>query len=174
MRRLSLNARRIGEEANTAAIEVALICIEHPGLEAPVRLSSDPTERLSVEPLAYGTRSTWCAANPLSDPYLFVLASVEVPSDLEDAPAEGVLVLENVDRDIATLLRSFTDRARIHLAVVLAGSANLIEVEFRDMQITSAEGDVGEVSLSFSRAPIEEETVPMDRFTKNRFPGLFR
>ena len=174
MRRLSLTARTAGETAATDEIEVALFTIEHADLPAPIRLSSDPTERLSTDPLYYGTRSTWNGANRITDPYLFVIASVEVPSDLEDAPAEGVLVLENVTQDISELLRSFTDRARISMAVVLASSPDLVEVEFRNMQITGASGDVGEVSVSFSRAPIEEESVPMDRFTKDRFPGLFR
>ena len=34
--------------------------------------------------------------------------------------------------------------------------------------------NAGEISIEISRAPIEEESVPMDRFTKDRFPGLFR
>jgi hypothetical protein len=42
------------------------------------------------------------------------------------------------------------------------------------MQLISADGDAAEVALTISRAPIEEESVPMERFTKDRFPGLFR
>ena len=42
------------------------------------------------------------------------------------------------------------------------------------MRIVSAEGDAGQVSLALSREPIEDETAPMDRFTRDRFPGLFR
>ncbi|TMV09815.1 hypothetical protein FGK63_01725 [Ruegeria sediminis] len=174
MRRVSLNARSAAEAATTDEVEIALFSITHPYLDAPVRLSTDPTERLSVEPLMYGTRSAWDGADPVTDPYLFVLASAELPSDQEDAPATATIVLENVDNDIAALLRSFTDLPVVNMAVVLASSPDVVEVEYRDLRIVGAEGDASEISLQISRRPIEDETVPMDRFTKDRFPGLFR
>lgn len=185
-----MNARVAHDAPSSAEVEVALFSIEHPSLAAPIRLSTDPTTKVSPRPdgtglstphvdipddeLAYGTPSTWDGANPDSDPYLFVLASAELPDDLEDAPAQATIVLENVSNDVATLLRSFTDPAVAHLAVVLASSPNLPEMEYRDLRIVSSGGDAGEVTLQLSRRPIEEESVPMDRFTKHRFPGLFR
>ncbi|QND45196.1 hypothetical protein HB780_05420 (plasmid) [Rhizobium lusitanum] len=174
MRRVSLNARLAQDAQNTSEIYVALFCIEHSMLDSPVRLSTDPTERLQNEPLMYGTRSTWLDANTVTDPYLFVLASTVLPSDLDDAPAEGNIVLENVDNDIAKLLRSFSDLATIHIAVVLASSPSLVEAEYQNLKITSATINAGEVTLSFSRENVEEEYVPAGRMTKNRFPGLHR
>ncbi len=174
MRRISLNARMVQDDATSAEVEIALFSITHPLLDAPVRLSTDPTERLSSDPLMYGTRSTWLGANPLTEPYLFVLASAEFPSDLENTPAAATLVFENVDNDIATLLRSFVDRPTVNMAVVLASSPDQIEAEYHGMQILTSDGTVGDVTLTISRAPIEDESVPMDRFTKDRFPGLFR
>lgn len=174
MRQVSLNARTAHDAASSAEVEVALFSIEHAALDAPIRLSTDPTERLTTDPLAYGTRSTWDDADPAAEPYLFVLATAQMPGDEEDAPSAATIVLDNVDADIAALLRSFTDRATIHMAVVLASSPDLVEVEYRDLKIVAADGTAAEVSLSISRAPIEEETVPMDRFTKGRFPGIFR
>ena len=50
MRRVSLNARLAREAGSTAAIEAALFEITHPDLEAPIRLSTDNTERLSDDP----------------------------------------------------------------------------------------------------------------------------
>ncbi|NCM96156.1 MAG: hypothetical protein GW948_02230 [Rhodobacterales bacterium] len=174
MRRVSLNARAAFDAPTTAEVEIALFMIEHPSLDARIRLSTDPTFRLSTEPLRYGTLSTWMESNPLTEPFLFVLASADLPSDLEDTPAAAVIVLENVDSRLAGVLRSFTDRPVVHMAVVLASSPDLVEVEYRDLRIIGAEGNAGEISLQISRAPIEDETVPMDRFTKDRFPGLFR
>ena len=78
------------------------------------------------------------------------------------------------DNDIAKLLRRFTDRPTIHMAIVLASSPDLVEAEWRDLRIVASEGDAGRVSLTLSRAPIEDETVPLDRFTRDRFPALFR
>ncbi len=174
MRRVSLNARMAFEDQSSDEIEVALFYITHPDLVEPVRLSTDPTERISEQPLMYGTRSNWLGSNAVTEPFLFLLASAEFPSDLEDAPASASIILENVDNDIAALLRSFTDRPTIHMAVVLASSPDLIEAEFKGLKIVSSDGNAGDVTLQISRAPIEDETVPMDRFTKDRFPGLFR
>lgn len=174
MRRVSLNARTAFDAASTDQVEVALIMIDHPDLDAPLRLSTDPTERLSTEPLMYGTRSTWMESKPASEPFLFVLASAELPSDLEDAPAAATIIVENVDSDIAELMRSFTDRPAVHIAVVMADTPDLVEVEYRGMVMTGSSGTETEISIEVSRAPIEEESVPMDRFTKDRFPGMFR
>lgn len=174
MRRVSLNARSAAQELTTDEVEVALIMIAHPLLAEPIRLSTDPTERISIEPLVYGTRSNWMDTEPLRDPFLFVLASTDIPGDQEDAPASATIVLENVALDIADLLRSFTDRPTVHMAVVLASSPDIVEVEFRGLVMVGAEGNAGEITLRVTRAPIEDETVPMHRFTKDRFPGLFR
>ena len=132
------------------------------------------SERISTDPLMYGTRTSWMGSNPATEPFLFIIASAELPSDLEDAPAAASIIIENVDSDIAGLLRSFTDRPIVHMAVVLASSPDLIEVEFRGMVMTGSSGNAGEITIEISRAPIEEESVPMDRFTKDRFPGIFR
>jgi hypothetical protein len=169
-----MNARRAHDEQFEDDVEIALFSISHPALDEPVRLSTDPTERLGVDPLMYGTRSTWDGANPITEPYLFVLAAAEQPSDLEDAPAAGRITLENVDNRIAETLRGFTNRAEVKMAVVRASAVNEPDAEYHDMRLMSAGGDAGEVQLEFSRQPIEEEVVPMERFTKDRFPGLFR
>lgn len=154
-------------------VEVCLLTIEHASLAATVRLSTDPTERLSADPIMYGTRSSWMDANPATDPYLFVLASAEVPGDQEDSPAAATIVLENVDNRIAAQLRSVTSRATVQMAVVYSDSPNLVEAEWRDMRLISADGNASEVTLMISREPIEEESCPCDRMTRDRFPGLF-
>lgn len=174
MRRVSLNQRQSFEVHSTAEVEVALFVFEHEDLAEPVRLSTDPTERLTLEPLTYGTRSTYGGAKPAYQPYQFVLVSTDLPSDLEDAPAEATLILENVTNRIAETLQSINTRATAHMAVVLASSPNQIEAEWRDLKLIRVDGDASEVTLTLSREPIEEESCPTDRMTKQRFPGLHR
>lgn len=173
MRSVSLNIRDAHDAGTSAAVEVALIIIEHPELEAAIRLSTDPTERLSADPLIYGTRSRWMGTDPATQPFQFILASADLPSDLEDAPAATTLVLQNLDARIAELLRSFTDRPTVHMAIVLSDTPDVIEAEFRDMVLMGSGGNVAEIRIDIGRAPIEDEMVPMGRFTKDRFPGLF-
>lgn len=173
MRRVSLNARTFYDDMASEEVHVALFHIEHESLDEPVRLSTDPTERLSTDPLAYGTRSTWLGANPIDEPFYFILASTILPSDIDDAPASGNIVIENVHQDIAKVVRSFISFATVQMAVVLASSPNEIEAEWLDMKIISADIDSGEIVLQFSRDDIEDEYSPSGRMTKNWFPALY-
>lgn len=170
-RRLSLNARMAGDAPASADIEVVLMRIDHPLLAAPIRLSTDPTERLSTDPLIYGTRSTWGGANPVSEPYLWILASAVLPGD-EDAPAQAQIVVENLDSAMVELLLSFTDPASVAMAVVMADAPDLVEEEWQGLLITAADIDAGEILLSVGRDEIELEPFPAGRMTRMRFPGL--
>ena len=172
MRRLSLNARLAHDAPASAEIEVVLLAIDHPELDAPIRLSTDNTERLSDDPLYYGTRSTWRGADPGSDPYLWVMASALLPSDLEDQPAAATVILENLDARMAQLLRSFLEPATVHMAVVLAASPDLIEAEWTDLRLVGCEITAGEISLQISREEIENEMFPSGRMSRDRFPGM--
>ncbi len=171
-RRLSMNARLAHEEEYSGEIEVALILIEHPELEAPIRLSTDNAVRISVDPEIYGTLSTWKGARYAEDPWLWVVASVVLPGEAEDAPAQATLVLENLEAGMVELVRSFTDPATVSMAVVLASSPNKVEMEATGLQIVSAEITAGEIVLSLSRDEIELEPFPSGRLTRHRFPGL--
>lgn len=173
MRRVSLNARLAGDATSSGEIEILLLEISHPALEKPIRLSTDNTERLSTEPLVFGTRSTWRGANTTTDPFLWLIASALMPSDMEDAPSAGTLVLEVIDAEMVALLRSFTDRATLAMAVVLASSPSLIEAEWSDMPIISAEITASGITIQFSREEIEAEYYPTGRMTRSSFPGLF-
>lgn len=171
-RLLSLNARQAHDDQSSPEIEVVLFEITHPALEGPIRLSTDNTERVSSDPLTYGTRSVWRGADPLSEPYLWIIASAVVPDDNEDAPASSQIVLENLDARITEVLRSFTDQATVNMAVVLASSPDLVEGEWLDMRLVSAEGTASEITLSLSREEIELEHFPSGRMTRHKFPGL--
>lgn len=174
MRRVSLNARLSQDAEASDEIHAVLFEIEHPDLIAPILLSTDNTERLSDEPLYYGTRSLWRSQNGRAREFLWIVASTLLPSDLDDAPAAATIILENLDRSMAELIRSFTDPATIHMAAVLASSPDLVEAEYTDLLLTSAEITAGEITLSVSREEIESEYVPGGRMTAQAFPGMHR
>lgn len=171
---LPISARRERDAASSQAAEVMLFQFEHATLSEPLRVSSDPTERLSTEPLAYGTRSTWNGADPITQPYRFVTASASLPSDLEDGASPAQFVLDNVDRRIGDVLRQITGQAVVHIAVVYSLAPDQVDQEIRNLRLMDAQGDTSQITLTISREPIEDERFPTARFTKDRFPGLFR
>lgn len=172
MRTLSLNARRSPDEEVSDTLEVILMKITHPDLDDPVRLSTDPTERITTEPLVYGTRSTWLTTD--SSPFLFVSLAAQLPDDLEGTPQAGALVLEAVDNDVNIILRSTTTPATVDMAVVLAESPDQVEAEFRDLEMVSAEGGKDTITIQVTRELLSAEPWPSGRMTRARFPGQRR
>lgn len=171
---VSLNARLAQDAQASDEIEVILFEISHTELSQPILVSTDNADRISDEPLVYGTRSRWRSSNGQPRDFLWLIASTVLPSDLDDAPAAATIIFENLDRQMAELVRSFTAPATIHFAVVLASSPDVVEFEFSDLLLTSAEITAGEISLSISREEIEQEMVPAGRMTTRTFPGLHR
>lgn len=204
MRRVSYNSRLAQEAPQSDEIEVVLVIIEHPDIEGGViRLSSDPGTRVSVEPLLYGTLSTWRTetGEPLltaddeplltdddeqiyidegedivvdGEPFLFTMMDAIVPDEKDDAPSQASLVLEILDSAVGEILTSTTVQAICHMAVVMASSPKTVEGEWSDLKMTSADVDAGQAVLRFSTESLYDEPWPADRMTKERFPGLHR
>lgn len=171
MRRISLNARLAQESDFSEEIEAVLFLIEHPDLEAPIRLSTDNADRISLDPEMYGTISAWRGGSA-ADPFLWIIASAVLPGEAEDAPAQAQLVLENLDTDMVEIVRSFIEPPTVSIAVVLASSPDTVEAEWTGLLIVSSEITGGEIVLSLSRDEVEREPFPAGRMTKHRFPGL--
>ena len=173
-RRISLNARLAHDAVGSKEVEVVLLHITHPETEQIIRLSTDPTDRISYSPPAYGTRSTWLGADVEDDDeaFLFILMSVLVPDDSEDSPPAAQLVLEAVDNRIADALRSTLQRATVNMALVLASTPDIVEQEWLNFNLISAAGKADSITLSISRDPVTAEPWPAGRMTRDRFPGL--
>lgn len=170
-RKISLNARLALDAVASTEVEVVLVLITHPETNQVIRLSTDPTERLSLDPLHYGTRSTWLGSNPEAEAFLFVLVSAVLPDDGGGSAPSARLVLEAVDNETAMVLRSTTRRATVSMAVVLASSPNIVEDEHLNFRLMAAEGTGNSVTLTLSRDPVSAEPWPADRMTRERFPG---
>lgn len=174
MRVVSLNARRAQEVQGSDEIEVVLFRAVTPD-GTIVRLSTDTTERLSLDPLKYGTVSTWRAdvdTDAATHEFYFVGAKALLPDDQEDAPQAGSIVLDMLDSDIGEELRSTHERSEIDVAVVLASDPNTLEAEYLGLELMNSSGDAGQIVLQFSREPTITEPWPKDRLTRQRFPGL--
>lgn len=161
----SLNFRAAAQGQQTDQVPVMLAIITHPSLAAPVYLSSDPTERISADPLVYGTRHDGIV-------FPFVLMGAVLPDDQDKNPPKTTLVFENVDADMAKALRAILSPASIELMVVLAETPDVVEVRFTDLRATRGGYDASQISLDISREPFTSEPMPAGRMTAARFPGL--
>ncbi|KQP82852.1 DUF1833 family protein [Methylobacterium sp. Leaf117] len=165
---VSLNARLAANADQTDQVPVVLVTIRHPSLSAPAYLSSDPTERISADPLVYGTRHKGIV-------YPFVLMGAVLPDDEKDSPPKTTLTFENVDSDMARAIRSITPGtyATVDMTVVLAGTPDIIEARYTNLRSVRGSYDAAQVSLDISAEPLTAEPWPAGRMTVSRFPGLF-
>ncbi|MCP4307217.1 MAG: DUF1833 domain-containing protein, partial [bacterium] len=97
---------------------VMLLTIDHPDLsppDAPLRFSSDPTERHSTDPLVYKTVSN-------GDDYFYLPMEVMIPDDIEGQAPAAELRISNVSRDAVALVRSVTTPATVDMELALASA----------------------------------------------------
>lgn len=179
MREISLTARTSFNAAHTEEIPVVLVTITHADLSAPIRLSSDPTERLSIDPLRYGTISR-------GETYEFVVMSALLPDDKDGAPPQASLVFANImagkDGEVelglaasfAEVARSFQTPASVTIEVVLASSPDDVEWRCTDMRTVSAEYNAERLTVPLSREIATSEPMPSYTMSKQWFPGLYR
>lgn len=166
MRNLSLTARTAFNAQATSQEMVVLVEIYPPDQSAPIRLTSHPTERLSIDPLRYGTISN-------GNTYEFVLMSVMRPDDQEGTPGPTSLIFENVVTDMASVVRSTIEPATVNLYLVLASNPDAIEEQYLGFKTSRATADANRVTIDISLAAIVNEPWPAHLQTPTRFPGLF-
>ena len=168
MTTLSLSFRQAFNEESTDEYPVILVEITPSGASEPVRICSEPAERLSADPLRYGIRHQ-------GEEYEWVVMSAAWPDDQEGKAPSTTLVFANVVEDMAATVRGVTPgtQADVRLKLVLSSAPDFVE-ETYDMKATNGTYNAVQVTLDVSREPIEMEPWPAFRMTKVNFPGLFR
>jgi hypothetical protein len=164
---ISLTLRTAAKAESAEEVPIVLVTITHEDLEEPIRLSSDPTKRLSLDPLRYGTVSG-------GQEYDFVLMSAILPDDKDDAPAAASLAFENVFADMASVVRAVSTPAAVDFKLVLASAPDDVEEQYTGLQATKGSYDANRVTLEVSGDLLMNIDWPYSCMTQRRFPGLFR
>lgn len=176
MRLVSLNARQRPDRVADDDVEVALIKAYGDELDEPVYLSTDNGERLSLEPLAYGTRSVWdgeatTGFSSTRQDYLFAAISAGFPDDVEGSLPSATLVFENLHSGLAKALRDATE-VFCDLAIVMASTPDQAEQQFFGLRMSDVGGDATRITVTLAYEPASARPYPKGRMTRNRFPGL--
>lgn len=166
MRSLSLTMRRAISGSESGEIAVVLLTISHPSLAEPIRLSSDPTARISDVPLRYGTISR-------SQTYTFFPFVFQWPDDVGERAPVATIQLENVSRELIALIRSADSRATVSMELVLASSPSIVEQACPIFDLNNVSYNADTISLELSMDSYSTEPYPAGRFNPAGFPGLF-
>lgn len=147
-------------------VVICLLTVTHADIGDPIYLSSDATTRLSDDPLVYGTASR-------GQQYIYLPFEFTVPDDRNDSPPRVQLTMDNIDRSLVTLLRSFSTPASIVMEIVLASDLDAVEITMPALQMSDVTIDDHTISVTIVADALINEPHPAGQFTPGSFPGLF-
>jgi hypothetical protein len=147
-------------------VAIFLVTISHPDLDEDILLSSDATERLSTDPLMYGTSSQ-------GKTFYYVGMEVSLPDEQEKSPPACKLVISNVDRSLVPLARSIVSPASAKIQIVLEYALDLVEIEVPVLDMVNLQYDVMSLTFDLTMDALASEPFPSGTFSPAAFPGLF-
>jgi hypothetical protein len=162
MRSLSAPARQAAFAQETGEAFVALLIIDHPTLDAPLRFVNNMED-------VYSTVGG--VAEPQQ--YFGCPFTVNLPEERDDQLPTVTLSIDNVDQAIVAAIRGLTGAPTLTLYIVLASSPNVIEAGPFVFQLTRAQYTAETVSGQLSFPDVLNEPFPWRAFTPNDWPGVF-
>lgn len=157
------------EDAVSPDALLAFLTIEHPALDEPIRLVSDPIGYV------YGGES-WTG----------IVFGYTILDDTEEAVAAAELTLPNVDRQIGQALRAISGEASLTLRIMSSADFDLTVVPrqpigepgqiyaFSRYVLKSVTVDAQQVTGQVGLHDYSQEPWPCQSATQAKLPGLFR
>lgn len=160
--------RQAAFSEETDEVIIVLLTIMHGGITQPIRLSSDPTQRLDepVEEVVYGTVSR-------GEQYIYYPFQIDLPSDEAEAAPRARISVDNVRREITQAIRSITTPPTVTIEIVLASQPDVVEAVFPSFDLAEVTYDALTVSGTLTLDSLAGEPYPAGRYDPARFPGLF-
>jgi hypothetical protein len=166
VRIFSLNFRQALFSQESGEVPIFLLTITHPSLVLPIRLSTDPTTRMSTDPLVYGTASR-------SNTFLYAGIDVTLPDEQDRTAPASKLIVANVALDLIPLARSVSTPSSVLIEAVLASALDIVEFSLPALSMTNLVYDVGVLTFDLTMDALATEPFPGGNFDPASFPALF-
>lgn len=165
-RTLSAAMRAALNGQETDEVPICLLTISHADLAEPLYLASAAVDRLSSDPLIYGVTSR-------GNEYLFLPFDYSLPDDKDDSPPRVALILDNIDRTLVTIVRSFSTPPDVLLEVVLASDPDFVEIAMPQLQLSNVSIGDQVITAELLADSLVNEPHPAGLYTPGAFPGIF-
>lgn len=166
---VSLNFRQNAYYAEEqGGIPICLVTIDHEDFSEPIRISTDPTERLieTATEIVYGTTSN-------SNDYYFFPCDLKLPDDTDDGPGDMRLSFDNVNRDYIEIIRNTNGLVTVQVDMVLSNALDTIEVSWPEFEITNISYDAFQITGTMRMETMESDTFPAVSMTPKTTQNLF-
>ena len=166
---VSLNFRQnayFSEE--NGGIPICLITIDHDDFAAPIRISTDPTERVAEyeDQIVYGTESN-------GETYLFFPCKLRLPDDTGDGPRNMRIEFDNVHRDYIPTIRSITIAPTMQVDMVMSNALDVVEKTWPEFFLNHVQYNAGTITAVMRVETLETEPFPAVSFLPSTTPNLF-
>ena len=164
MRTIPLSALQAMYQISAEEFPVILLTISRG--EDVIRLSSDPTERISEDPIAYGTVSR-------DHTFIFFPFEITLPQDQAETVPRMTVRVENVSAEIGWWLRESTEKPLVTVEILASGDLENPIAVFPDFELSGFRGGTMTVEATMILSSLENEPFPAGTFNPTHFPGLF-
>jgi hypothetical protein len=152
----------------TGTVLVLLLTLSHPSWSEPVRLSTDPTNRITetTTDVIYGTLSR-------GEQYYFLPLQITLPSQTEEGPLRMRVVLDNVSRDLVAELRSLHSPPSVDVDLVSTTNPSQVLASWPQFLLVNVDYSAETISGELVLETLFHEPFPAGTFTPSEFAGLF-
>ena len=152
----------------SGVVVVLLMTITHPDWVAPVRLSTDPTQRITEtsSDVIYGTQSR-------GNDYLFLPAQITLPSQTEEAPPQMRISIDNVSRDLVAEIRALSSPPAFQVELVTADDPDTVLAMWPEFLMANIQYNATTINADLVIETLQAEPYPAGTFTPAEFPGVF-
>jgi hypothetical protein len=149
-------------------IPICLITIEHEDLIEPIRISTDPTERLEEieSDIVYGTTSN-------SVEYYFFPCKLKLPDDKAGSLGTPSISFDNVNRDYVAAIRALSSAPTVSVAMIMSNALDDVEMTWPQFNMRRIHYDASTITAEMDFDTLRNEVFPNGSFVPSTAPNLF-
>jgi hypothetical protein len=171
MTELSLNFREAAYAQETGVFPIALITLEHDDLAEPIRISTDPTQRITElttdSDIVYGTVSD-------GETYVFLPIKIRLPDDTDEGPGQMTMEIDNIRQALTESIRSVSTPVSCQVDIVMSNDLDTVEMSWPEFMLFNIRYDAVTVTGTLQIETLTSEPFPAGSFTPGYFPALFQ
>lgn len=147
---------------------VLLMTITHPSWEEIIRISTDPTQRITElsSDIFYGIKSR-------GHDFMFVPLMIALPDETEDGPIRMRVTMDNVSRELIAIIRDLASPPSINVELVMSDQPDVVLAQWPEFLLVNINYDANTISGEMLIETLVYEPFPAGTFTPSEFQGLF-
>lgn len=162
---ISYEAKRSITSPRSPDAQIGLITIYPTDGSDPIRITTQPVDLWTLDPLVYGLTSRGLK-------YRHFVVSLALPDSSREKVPSAAISFDNADYTLVKAARSSITQARMDLEVVLSSDLNFPIKSYPNMKVTEATADIDNVTLTAGYDSFVGEPLHKFRLTRNVAPSL--